>query len=155
MPGFFHLGVAKSPKPTKTLWLGFLSSWLALPRILFPSSKWLDRPRTNLWLTLNSQCTISKSEQTPRKSEKKREKTLFSRLRSQFRAKPMSDSRRGCMWLWLWPWRGSRVEPCAVAARQDFSLSQSRRRSHGWTPLWPRSSLFPGIESSSGRGSLP
>lgn len=54
MPGFFHLGVAKSPKPTKTLWLGFLSSWLALPRILFPSSKWLDRPRTNLWLTLNS-----------------------------------------------------------------------------------------------------
>lgn len=54
MPGFFHLGVEKSPKPTKTLWLHFLSSWLAPPKILFPSSKQLDRPRTNLWLTLKS-----------------------------------------------------------------------------------------------------
>lgn len=77
MPGFFHLGVEKSPKPTKTLWLGFLSSWLALPRILFPSSKWLDRLRTNLWLTLHSQCTFSKSEQTASNSEKQRERKLI------------------------------------------------------------------------------
>lgn len=39
MPGFFHLGVEKIPKPTKTLWVGFLSSWLAVPWDFIPITK--------------------------------------------------------------------------------------------------------------------
>lgn len=61
--------------------------------ILFPSSKWCDRPRTNLWLTLNSQCTFSKSEQTPSDSKRKK---LFSCLEANSEKAQLCDSRQGC-----------------------------------------------------------
>lgn len=64
----------KNPNPPKPCGLVSCPAGLLFPRILFPSSKWLDRPRTNLWLTLNSQCTVSKSEQTPSNRERKRKR---------------------------------------------------------------------------------
>lgn len=87
--------------------------------------------------------------------EKEGEKNYFPDLEASSERSPTLTPDRDVMWLWLWPWQDSRVEPCAVAACQGFFLSQSRRRSHRWVPMWPRSSLFPGIESSSIGGSLP
>lgn len=159
MPGFFHLGVEKkSPSPPKPCGLVSCPAGLLFPRILFPSSKWLDRPRTNLWLTLNSQCTISKSEQTSSNSERKRKGTkLFSWPRSQFRVRPNSDSRQGCY--------VAMAVAVAVAVLEGRAMKSGlQARISVWVGLkgkaidgllsGPRS-LFPGIKSSSIWGSIP
>lgn len=62
----------KTPKPTKTLWLGFLSSLAALSQILFHHQSGLTDREQILWLTLNSRCTISSQNKHQVTGERKR-----------------------------------------------------------------------------------
>lgn len=123
----------KSPSPPKPCGLVSCPAGLLFPRILFPSSKWPDRPRTNLWLTLNSQCTISKSEQTPSKRERKRKrkKKLFPDLGARSEWSPTLIPDRDVMRPWPWLWLFSRLEPWTVGSRPEF-LSGPVSKARPW-----------------------
>lgn len=145
-------GRKKSPNPPKPCGLVSCPAGLLFPRILFPSSKWLDRQRTNLWLTLNSQRTISKSEQTS--SNRERKKNYFPDLEASSEWSPTLIPDGDVLRLRLW--LSSRVEPRTVDSRPQFlSESVSKEKPRMGLLCSPKSSLFPGIKSSSLWGSLP
>lgn len=133
----FHLGQGKNPKPTKPCGLGFLSSWLcSFPGFYSHHQKWLDRPRTNLWL--HPELTVyhfpSQNKHQVTGEKKKKKKKLFSWLRSQFRVRPSSDSRqRCCEAVALLQEVGTQTVGSGPEFLSESSLEGEAM--HGWTPL--------------------
>lgn len=106
MPRIFPFGGRKNSQAPQNSVACFLSSWLLSLGLLFPSSKRLDRPRTNLWLTLSSHVL------SPSQSKWEREESIF--LTEKPDRKPSSLTPYGSV-LWL-SWR---AELWMVGCRPD------------------------------------